>query len=77
MYLKAKPSARPGVTADAENDRSKKMNENKKKISHLKNIDSKLANHILDEIVERYMYSHVLCIFVKPDLQCFKDLFLE
>ncbi|KAL9952617.1 hypothetical protein ACROYT_G039893 [Oculina patagonica] len=48
----AKPSARPGVAADGENDKTKKMNENKKKISHLKNIDSKLANHILDEIVE-------------------------
>ena len=32
------------------------MNDNKKKISHLKNIDSKLADHILDEIIERYMY---------------------
>ena len=32
------------------------MNDYKKKISHIKNIDSKLANHILDEIIERYMY---------------------
>ena len=37
------------------------MNDYKKKISHLKNIDSKLADHILDEIIERYMivYSNV------------------
>jgi len=34
----------------------KQINDYKKKISHIKNIDSKLANHILDEIIERYMY---------------------
>ena len=44
------------MTAGAEDGRLKQMNDNKKKISHLKNIDSKLADHILDEIIERYMY---------------------
>lgn len=43
----AKPPGRPG-----EDGRLKQMNDNKKKISHLKNIDSKLADHILDEIIE-------------------------
>ncbi|KAJ7376494.1 hypothetical protein OS493_034230 [Desmophyllum pertusum] len=47
-----RPSGRPGVTAGTENDRSKQMSENRKKVSHLKNIDSKLANHIMDEIIE-------------------------
>lgn len=32
------------------------MNDYKKRISHLKNIDSKLADHILDEIIERYIH---------------------
>lgn len=35
------------------------MNDYKKRISHLKNIDSKLADHILDEIIERYIVLHV------------------
>lgn len=43
----AKPPGRPG-----EDGRLKQMNDNKKKILHLKNIDSKLADHILDEIIE-------------------------
>ena len=55
LFFQAKPPGRPGVTAGPENDRSKQINEYKKKISHLKNIDSKLANHILDEIIERYV----------------------
>ena len=42
----------PGRLA-ADNERAKQGNENKKKVSHLKNVDSKLANHIMDEIVER------------------------
>lgn len=41
----------PGRLA-ADNERAKQGNENKKKVSHLKNVDSKLANHIMDEIVE-------------------------
>ncbi|XP_058954902.2 spastin-like [Pocillopora verrucosa] len=36
----------------SENDRSKQMDEKRRKISRLKNVDSKLADHILDEIIE-------------------------
>ena len=42
----------PGRTGIG-NERAKQGNENKKKIAHLKNIDMDLANHIMDEIVER------------------------
>ncbi|CAH3179806.1 unnamed protein product [Porites evermanni] len=47
-----KPPGRPGASADAENAKNKQASEHRKKISHLKNVDSKLANHILDEIIE-------------------------
>lgn len=47
-----KPPGRPGASAGVVSDRTKQAIENKKKISHLKNVDSKLANHIMDEIVE-------------------------
>lgn len=60
MLFQAKPSGRPGAATGTESDRSKQMSENKKKISHLKNIDSKLANHIMDEIIERYISVHAL-----------------
>ena len=53
ILLQAKPPGRSGVTAGTEDGRLKQMNDYKKKISHLKNIDSKLADHILDEIIER------------------------
>lgn len=42
-------------------DRTKQAIENKKKISHLKNVDSKLANHIMDEIVEGYDVKLTTC----------------
>lgn len=42
----------PGRTGIG-NERGKQGNDNKKKIAHLKNIDMNLANHIMDEIVER------------------------
>ena len=54
------------MTAGAEDGRLKQMNDNKKKISHLKNIDSKLADHILDEIIERYMY---LAVYVDATMR--------
>ena len=53
--LQSKPPGRPGASAAAENGRIKQANENRKKISHLRNVDSKLANHIMDEIIERYV----------------------
>ena len=37
----------------ANQDESQKLREQKKKVSHLKNIDSKLANVIMDEVLER------------------------
>ena len=57
--LQSKPPGRPGASAAAENGRSKQANENRKKISHLRNVDSKLANHIMDEIIERYVYMYL------------------
>lgn len=47
---------RPG--ASAEDAKTKQANENRKRISHLKNIDSKLANHILDEVIDSAVAVH-------------------
>ena len=45
-------SKQPGRTRIG-SERTRQANDNKKKIAHLKNIDMDLANHIMDEIVER------------------------
>ncbi|XP_022808307.1 spastin-like isoform X1 [Stylophora pistillata] len=44
--------SKPAATVGSENHRSKQLDEKRKKISRLKNVDSKLAEHILDEIIE-------------------------
>ena len=51
MFFQTRQPGRPG--ASAEDAKTKQANENRKRISHLKNIDSKLANHILDEVIDR------------------------
>ena len=68
LYFQTKPSGRPGASADAENAKNKQASEHRKKISQLKNVDSKLANHILDEIIERYKV--VLSNFIFLCLAC-------
>ena len=45
-------SKQPGRTRKSR-ERTRQGNENKKKIAHLKHIDMDLANHIMEEIVER------------------------
>ena len=78
LYFQTKPSGRPGASADAENAKNKQASEHRKKISHLKNVDSKLANHILDEIIERYKV--VLSNFIFLCVAClsvFESCFLE
>ena len=68
LYFQIKPPGRPGTSADAENAKNKQASEHRKKISQLKNVDSKLANHILDEIIERYKV--VLSNFIFWCLAC-------
>lgn len=78
MYFQTKPSGRLGASTDAENAKNKQASEHRKKISHLKNVDSKLANHILDEIIERYKV--VLSNFIFLCLAClsvFASCFFE
>ena len=63
FFFQARPS-KPAVTTGAESDRSKQMDEKRKKVSHLKNVDSKLANHIIDEILERYKNFILVLLFM-------------